>query len=146
MRSPIKSLLNIKIWREDEAKSRFAILLRELAAEEKRLYDLEEEFAGTGKKMECDADELVDVEEIKRLNNYMERVLVEIHKQRRVISDKAKHVEIARNALVEASKEKKVFEKLDEKNTAAVKKEFERKEQIGTDEHAVTGHNRKSKG
>ena len=145
MRNPIKSLLNIKIWKEDEAKSRFAVLLRELASEEKRLYDLEEEITGTGKKMECDADELVDVEEIKRLNKYMERVLLEIHKQRRTISDKAKHVEIARIALVEASKEKKVFEKLDEKNKAALKKEFERKEQIGTDEHAVTGHNRKTK-
>ena len=143
MRTPIKSLLNIKRWREDEAKSRFAVLLRELAAEEKRLFDLEEEVTGVGKKMECDMDELVDVEEIKRLNDYMERVLLEIHKQRRVVSDKVKHVEIARNALAEASKEKRTFEKLDEKNKAALKKEFERKEQIGTDEHAVTGHNRK---
>ncbi len=143
MRTPLKSLLNLKRWKEDEAKNRFAILLKELAAEEKRLYDLEDKYNLTGKKLECSTDELVNIEEIKKLSEYLEHLLIKIQHQKKVISEKEKQVENARKHLVEASKEKKIFEKLDEKQKSASKKESKRKEQIRTDEHAATGHHRK---
>ncbi|MCL4536495.1 MAG: flagellar export protein FliJ [Nitrospirae bacterium] len=143
MRTPLESLLNIKRWKEDEAKNRFAILLKELSVEEKRLYDLEEQYNSVSKKLECNTDELVNIDEIRKLNEYLEHLLIRIHQQKKVIADKEKQVEESRRSLVEASKEKKIFEKLDEKQKSASKKELKRKEQIGTDEHAATGHHRK---
>lgn len=143
MRTPLESLLNLKRWKEDEAKNHFAILLKELAAEEKRLYDLEGNYNLTGKKLECGADELVNIDEIKKLSEYLEHLLIKIQHQKKVISEKEKQADNARKHLVEASKEKKTFEKLDERHKSAVKKESQRKEQIRTDEHAVTGHHRK---
>lgn len=143
MRTPLESLLNIKRWKEDEAKNRFAILLKELSVEEKRLYDLEEQYNSVSKKLECNTDELVNIDEIRKLNEYLEHLLIRIHQQKKVIADKEKQVEESRRSLVEASKEKKIFEKLDEKQKSASKKELKSKEQIGTDEHAATGHHRK---
>lgn len=138
----LESLLNLKIWKEDEAKNRFAVLLKELAVEEKRLSELEGRYGAISKKLEC-TDELVNIDEIKRLNEYLEHLLIRIHQQKKVIAEKERQVEDARKALVEASKEKKIFEKLDERHKTALKKEHKRKEQIGTDEHAVTGYYRK---
>ncbi len=142
MRTPLESLLNLKIWKEDEAKNRFAIFLKELAAEERRLHELEDQYSSTGKRLEC-TDELVNIDKIKRLNEYLEHLLIRIHQQKKVIAERERQVEDARKALVDASKEKKIFEKLDERHKSALKKEHKRKEQIGTDEHAVTGHHRR---
>lgn len=142
----LESLLNLKIWKEDEAKNRFAVLLKELATEERRLCELEDRYSSTGKELAIkteDTDELVNIDEIKRLNEYLEHLLIRIHRQKKVIAEKERQVEDARKALVEASKEKKIFEKLDERHKFALKKEHKRKEQIGIDEHAVTGHHRK---
>lgn len=143
MRTPLESLLNIKQWKEDEAKNRFAVLLKELAVEEKRLYDLEEQYNSISKKLECNTDDLVNIDEIRKLNEYLEHLLIRIHQQKKVIADKENQVEESRRDLVEASKEKKIFEKLDERHKTALKKEQNKKEQIRTDEHAVTGHHRK---
>lgn len=143
MRTPIECLLNIKCWTEDEARNFFALQLKELAAEERHLLNFEAQYNATSKKLECGPDEPVDISEFMKLNEYLERLLVKIHHQIKVIAEKERQVEIARKALVEATKEKKVFEKLDEKHKEGVKAELRRKEQIGTDEHAVTGHNRK---
>ena len=143
MRTPIECLLNIKSWTEDEAKNFFALQLKELAVEEKHLLNFEAQYDTTSKKLECSPDEPVNISEFMKLNEYLEHLLVKIQHQIRVIAEKERQVEIARKALVEATKEKKVFEKLDEKHKEAVKAEYRRKEQIGADEHAVTGHNRK---
>ncbi|BCB96470.1 hypothetical protein JZK55_13920 [Dissulfurispira thermophila] len=138
----LESLLNLKIWKEDEAKNRFAALLKELAAEEKKLVELEGRYSTIGRKLEC-TDEMVNIDEIKRLNEYLEHLLIGIHHQKRVIAEKERQVEEARKALIEASKEKRIFEKLDERHKTALKKEHKRKEQIRTDEHAGMGHYRK---
>ena len=143
MKTPIESLLNIKLWQEDEAKNFFAVTLKELAVEEKQLLNFEHQYNTTSKKLECGPDEAVNVSEFLKLNEYLEQLLVRIHRQIKVIAEKERLVELARKALIEATKEKKVFEKLDEKHKNLIKADSRRKEQIGTDEHAVTGHNRK---
>ncbi len=140
----IESLLNLKRWSEDEAKQKFALVLKELDVEEKRLLGLEEQYRSAGRKFESASSELIDIAEIRRLNYYLEHVLAGIRRQKKVIELKEIQVETARKALHEASKEKKTFEKLDEKQKSALLKEFKRKEQIGTDEHAGIRHARKT--
>ncbi len=70
----IESLLNLKRWNEDEAKQRFAFMLGELVEEEKRLLGLEEHYKETEKKFESATNELIDISEIKKLNEYLEHV------------------------------------------------------------------------
>jgi flagellar export protein FliJ len=135
-------MLNLKRWSEDEAKQKFALVLKELDAEEKRLLGLEEQYRHAGRKFESASKELIDIAEIKRLNYYLEYVLARIRRQKEVIELKETQVEAARKALQEASKEKKTFEKLDEKQKSALIKELKRKERIGTDEHAGIRHAR----
>ncbi len=141
----IESLLNLKRWSEDEAKQKFALVLKELDVEEKRLLGLEDQYRRAGRKFESASKELIDISEIKRLNYYLEHVLDRIRLQKEVIELKEIQVETARKALQEASKEKKTFEKLDEKQKSALRKEVKRKEQIGTDEHAGMRHVRRAK-
>jgi len=139
----IESLLNLKRWNEDEAKQRFAIVLKELAVEEKRLLGLEESYEEAGHRFEEASGELIDIDEIKKLNAYLEHLVRGITRQKKAIELKEVQVEAARKALQEASKEKKTFEKLDEKQKKRRRKEAQKKEQIGTDEHAGIGHDRK---
>jgi len=138
--SAIESLLNLKRWSEDEAKQKFAVVLKELEAEEKRLVGLEEEYRHADRKFESASNELIDIAEIRRLNYYLEHVLARIRRQKKVIELKEIEMEKVRKALQEASKEKKTFEKLDEKQKSALRKEFKRKEQLGTDGHAGIRH------
>ncbi|MFZ5998187.1 MAG: flagellar export protein FliJ [Nitrospirota bacterium] len=141
MRSPVESLLNLKRWKEDEAKNRFALLLRELATEEAKLHKLEEQYQSLSTRF-GGADELINIDEIKRLNEHLEHLLSTIQRQKSILADKEREVEAARRHLADASKDKKIFERLDEKQKHLMEKELRRKEQIGTDEHAVNGHNR----
>ena len=142
----IESLLNIKRWSEDEAKQKLALVLKELDAEENRLLGLEEQYGEGAMKFDSASNELIDIAEIKRLNYYLEHILGGIQRQKEVVRLKETQVETARKALEEASKEKKTFEKLDEKQKKALSKEFKRKEQIGTDEHAGIRHARRTRG
>ena len=138
----IRSLLGLKRWREDEAKNRFALLLRDLGAEEKRLAHMEGQFKSVSGRLEFKADEPVDIGEIGKLNEYLGHLGERIRRQKKVIEGKERRVEEARNNLVDATKERKIFERLDEKQREAMEKEYRRKEQIRTDEHAATRHRR----
>ncbi|MBF0505306.1 MAG: flagellar export protein FliJ [Nitrospirae bacterium] len=141
--SAIESLLNLKRFKEDEARQQFALMLRELEVEEKRLIGLEELYDETGRKFESAANELIEVSEIRKLNRFLESLLDKIQHQKEVIVLKERQVEESRKLLEEASKEKKTFEKLDEKQKDLLNKEIRRKEQIRTDENAVIRHARK---
>jgi flagellar export protein FliJ len=142
----LKSILNLKEWKEDEAKNRLAALIRDLDAEEKRFIVLEEQYnflAAQRFNEKFNDSEPVNIDEIKKLNEYLENLLIKIHRQKKVIADKEKQVEDARRHVIEASREKKIFKRLDEKNEAVLKMDKKRKEQALTDEHAGTGHQRK---
>lgn len=120
----------------------FALRLKELAVEEKRFLDLEEQYRDTDRKFEAASNELIDVDEIRRLTEFLGHMLVRIRRQKEVISAKEMRVEEARKMLQEASKEKQTFEKLDKKQKNKIREEILRKEQIGTDEHAGIRHGR----
>ncbi|MCL4493006.1 MAG: flagellar export protein FliJ, partial [Nitrospirae bacterium] len=120
MSGAIKSLLSIKKWKEDEAKNMFAVFIKELDTEEKRLLSLEEQFQATRQRLECSINELININELKRLNEYLDHVLAKIERQKKEVVEKEKQVEEARNVLVDATKDRKIFEKLDEKQRDAL--------------------------
>ena len=142
--SAIESLLSIKRWKEDEAKQQFAHFLRELVLEEKRLQGLEEKYKEAEKNFESVSNKSVEISEIRKLNRYLEHLVERIRYQKKVIALKESQVEEARKLLQEASKEKKTFERLDEKQKDSFNKSERRKEQIRIDENAVIRHARKT--
>jgi flagellar export protein FliJ len=142
----LKSILNLKEWKEDEAKNLLAALIRDLVDEEKRFIAFEEQYnflAAQRFNGKFNDGESTNIDEIKKLNEYLENLLIKIHRQKKVIADKEKQVEDARKHVIEASKEKKIFKRLDEKHKTVLKIDKNRKEQTLTDEHAGTGHQRK---
>ncbi|TAN44326.1 MAG: flagellar export protein FliJ [Nitrospirae bacterium] len=146
MATPIESLLNLKKWEEDEAKNRFAMRLKELAVEEGILARLEQDYALSAQKVKNCSDEPKTIDKLQELLVFIEGLLYRIHSQEEVIKIKGLEVERARLLLTEATKERKTFEKLDERQKDIIKKDMERKEQKITDEHASARHGRKQGG
>lgn len=138
MSAIIESLLKIKRWSEDDAKNKFALILKELFVEEQRLADLEHQYKGVVTKIKSEARMEIEIDKLKKMHEYSEHMLNMIKMQKRVVAAKEADVEIARKILSEATKDKKVFEKLDEKHKNAEKSEYKKNEQKRTDEHAVS--------
>lgn len=145
MKTTVTNLLGLKRWQEDEAKNIFASLLKSLDLEEKLLYEFESMHLKICETLHLKSNEFINIDDIKKQNEYLEYLLYMIHRQKKVIAQKEKEIENARRLLAEATKEKKIFERLDEKHREVIKKEIIKTEQAATDEHAVTGHIRKKK-
>ncbi|HSW63283.1 MAG TPA: flagellar export protein FliJ [Dissulfurispiraceae bacterium] len=143
MSTSIQSLLGLKRWKEDELKSLFALLTKELHAEEEKLNNLESRHAFMGVNIEGGGDELVDIAEIRLVQDYTEHLVLQIRRQQSVIADKQKQVDEARAFLLDAAKERKTFERLDEKQRQAAAQEQQRREQNDADERAVITYGRK---
>lgn len=142
MTRSLESLLNLKRWREDEVKSLFALLLKELAIEEEKLEALEAHHGLISRKLCEGSDEMVDIEDIRRLQQYSEQLVMQIQHQREAVEAQDRKVEDARALLMEVSKERKTYERLDEKMRLALEQEELRKEQTDADERASTQHGR----
>ena len=145
MTTPLESLLSLKRWREDEAKNQFAVLLRELIKEEQNLHRTENQYSAVSERLESSMSELVNIDEIKRLNEYLGSLLIKSHLQRGVISEKERLVKDARKLLVGASTEKKIIERLNDKRKTLIEDKNRRNEQAVTDESVAAGHIRKTR-
>ncbi|MCX8070770.1 MAG: flagellar FliJ family protein [Thermodesulfovibrionales bacterium] len=136
MPSTIENLLNLKTWTEDEVKSRFAIALRDLAIEEDilrgyegKLNEIEEVFKN---QKEGNVD-LLKIEELLAHQNYL---IKKIEEQRKTIIKKEEIAEKIRLELVEATREKRIFQRLLDKEREKMTKKLQRLEQINIDESA----------
>ncbi|MDX9714364.1 MAG: flagellar export protein FliJ [Dissulfurispiraceae bacterium] len=136
MSTIIESLLKIKRWTEDDAKNKFAEILKALSAEEHRLAELEQQYKSIVLRIKSEAGMEIDIDKLKKMHEYSEHMLSKIQLQKIVVLAKEADVETARKILTEATKDKKIFEKLDEKEKTAIKAEHKKNEQIRTDEHA----------
>lgn len=136
MSTPLQGLLNLKRWEEDEAKARFAMRLKDLSTAEAELRDMEDSFTDTGLKMEEAARNETTMQQMAAFQAYLSFLLDAIHRGERAVKLKEAAVEAARKELLEAARERKTFERLEEKRAAEVEKEQLRKERILSDEHA----------
>lgn len=143
MSTSIRSLLGLKRWKEDELKSLFALLIRELHAEEEKLETLESQHAIIGASHNNGGDELVDIAEIRRMQDYAEHLVLQVRRQRAVIAAKQNQVDEARAFLLDATKERKTFERLDDKQRRDAEQDQQRREQNDADERAVITYGRR---
>ncbi len=139
---PLQNVLNMKEKLEEQAKNEYSqanMRLHEAEDEEERLKKRQAEAED---KLREVLDESLDVMEIKKREDAVEILKVYVKEQHLVVIKCARDVEIAREKLNEAMKERKTFEKLREHAFEDFVKEQNQIEQKEIDELVSYRHGR----
>ena len=139
---PLQNILTVKEKLEEQAKNEFSqanLRLRDAEEEEQRLRDREQDAEETLRQT---LSESLDVMEIKKCEDAVEILKVYVKEQHLVVIRCAREVEIAREKLNEAMKERKTFEKLKEHAFEDFVKELNLQEQKEVDELVSYRHGR----
>lgn len=131
-----QSILDIKIRLEDLKKAKLGEATEVLNLEMEKLMILVNEKKNQFKLMKEKSNKGFTPKELISYNNYMERLKKSISIQEKVVEKAREAVEKARIELVNAAKERKMFETLKEKKMEEYWEEYYRKEQITLDEVA----------
>jgi len=140
MKTPLESLLSLKRWEEDEAKNIFAEARKDLDEQEKRLARLEENFRVLRERMQYTDKGAVTIDEIQKLNRHMEHLFGLLQNQKLSVTASKNRLDEAMQILTKAAKERKTYEKVDERQKESERGERKKKERRGIDEHAVMRH------
>lgn len=129
-----QSILNLKIRIEDQKKSKYGEANEELKRQRDKLNVLLEEREHQYNLMREKGKEGLTPKDLIVYNNYMERLKKSIEIQTTIVKKAEKDVEKARLELVEAAKQRKMFETLKEKKLEEYWEEYYKKEQAQLDE------------
>jgi len=129
-----QSILDLKIRLEDQKKSKYGEANEELKRQKDKLNVLLEEREYQYNLMREKGKNGVTPKELIIYNNYMERLKKSIEIQNVVVEKAKKAVEQARLELVEAAKQRKMFETLKEKKLEEYWEDYYKKEQAQLDE------------
>ena len=135
-----QSILDLKARLEDQKKAKLGEVTEILNQEVDKLTILNDEKKKQFKLMKEKNNTGFTPKELISYNNYMERLKKSISIQEMVVEKARQAVEKARQELIVASKERKMFEKLKEKKLEEYWEEYYRKEQITLDEIASYRH------
>ena len=141
-RFKLQNILNMKEKLEEQAKNEYSqanMRLREAEEEEERLKTRQAKAEGEPDKL---LRETLDVMKIKQGEDAVEILKVYVRQQHLVVIQCAREVEIAREKLNEAMKERKTFEKLREHAFEDFLKEVNLAEQKEVDELVSYRHGR----
>ena len=130
----LQNSLNMKEKLEDQAKNDFAhanLRLQEAVAEREAL---EQRLDAEKQKLQQDISAALDIGKIRQRENAVEILRMYVRQQTLVVLQREKEVEVAREQLNEAMKERKTFEKLREKAFDAFLEEEKQREQKEVDE------------
>lgn len=129
-----QSILDLKIRLEDQKKSKYGEANEELKRQKDKLNVLYEERAHQYELMREKGRTGVTPKDLIIYNNYMDRLKRSIEIQLVVVAQAKKNVEKARLELVEAAKQRKMFETLKEKKLEEYWEDYYKKEQAQLDE------------
>ena len=130
----MQNILNMKEKLEDQEKNNFAqanLRLQEAVAEQE---ELEQRLAEAKKKLQQEVSGALDVRTIRSREDAVEILRMYVRQQILVVKQREKEVDVAREHLNEAMKERKTFEKLREKALEAFLAEENLREQKEVDE------------
>lgn len=133
-RFPMQNILNMKEKLEEQAKNEYGQANARLLAEEKKLEHLNNRLEDARLQLKNVLREVLSMTEIHKRENAVVILKGYVKQQQLVVKRCEKEVEIAREKLTEAMKERKIFEKLREKSFDEFMKEEGRKEQKEVDE------------
>jgi len=129
-----QSILDLKTRIEDQKKSKYGEANAELNRQQEKLDVLFDERTYQIELMREKGKNGVTPKELIVYNNYMERLKRSIEIQKVVVDRAKKAAEQARLELVEAAKQRKMFETLKEKQMEEYWEDYYRKEQAQLDE------------
>ncbi|MCD6310750.1 MAG: flagellar export protein FliJ [Candidatus Eremiobacteraeota bacterium] len=141
----LQSVLDLKIQIEDEEKEKLAKLNAEKAREEMILRGLQEAKVETTRVFKDKQRGELDIVELKQYEAHLKKLEYMIVNQRLRIKELEIKIEEQRQVVIEASKERKTFEKLKDKHKEAFIKEMEMEERKFIDELAITRYRRGEK-
>lgn len=133
-RFPMQNILNMKEKLEEQAKNEYGQANARLLAEEKKLEQLNYRLEDARLQLKNVLIEILSMTEIHKRENAIVILKGYVKQQQLVVKRCEKEVEIAREKLTEAMKERKIFEKLREKAFEEFIKEEGRREQKEVDE------------
>lgn len=133
-RFPMQNILNMKEKLEEQAKNEYGQANARLLAEEKKLEQLNNRLEAARLQLKNVLVEILSMTEIHKRENAIVTLKGYVKQQQLVVKRCEKEVEIAREKLTEAMKERKIFEKLREKAFDEFIKEEGRREQKEVDE------------
>lgn len=133
-RFPMQNILNMKEKLEEQAKNEYGQANARLLAEEKKLEQLNNRLEDARLQLKNVLREVLSMTEIHKRENAVVILKWYVKQQQLVVKRCEKEVEIAREKLTEAMKERKIFEKLREKAFDEFMKEEGRREQKEVDE------------
>lgn len=129
-----QSILDLKTRLEDQKKSKYGEANEELKRQKDKLNVLFEERNYQFELMRNKGKKGLTPKELITYNNYIERLKRSIEIQNVVVENARKAAEKARLELVEAAKQRKMFETLKEKKLEEYWEEYYKKEQLALDE------------
>lgn len=129
-----ESVLKSKKIIVDELAAKTARAQRILQLEQKKLENLKKKETSCIQEMALIQVGTVKPDEIHRCHRYLQQLGKAIAEQEKLISEIARRVDMLREMLVEAEKERKIFEKLDEKEREEFLRDFSKKERAFLDE------------
>ena len=130
----LQNILNIKEKLEEQAKNEYSqanLLLQEASAKREQL---EERLEEEKRRLQEDISDSLNVREIRERENAVEIFRMYVRQQILVVMQREKEVEVAREHLNEAMKERKTFEKLREHAFEKFRLEENLREQKEVDE------------
>lgn len=138
----LQPVLHHRRKKEDIFKKELADIKRLFEIEKSVLEDLEKRLANLHTELREKQRSSLDSSEAVAYSNYIDRVERDIEMQAIKLTEIAGEVRRAQERLIKASKDKKILEKLYDKQYEEFKKELERIEQGLIDEIATIRHNR----
>ncbi len=133
-RFPLQNILNMKEKLEDQAKNEYGQAHAKLLREQELLDMILARHAQAQQELKQMLSEVLSVPEVQRKENAVDILKSYVEQQQLVVKRCEKQLEIAREKLTEAMKERKIFEKLREKALEEFRKEEGIKEQKEVDE------------
>lgn len=134
MPTTFETLLNLRLWQEDEAKSYLASALRELSEAEYELAVLNQRYADLSRQAQEKSNTTLFSEDYHRYSAEIEYLLKEIENKEKLVKEKEAVVATARELLNEAVVQRKIFQRLVQKQKDQKQKELLKKEQNSADE------------
>lgn len=139
----LDSYLGLKEKLEEQKKNEYGKAMSKLDEEEMFLFDLNQKLGGLYLDLKMEMKNHIDSNEIKNYNEYISLTKKEIRQQEKVIEDTKLLVEQIRLELVEAVKDRKILDKLKEKDYMEYRKEELLAEQKVTDEIVSYQYNKR---
>jgi flagellar FliJ protein len=139
----LETVLNVKERREEQLKHELMKLQALKIQEEQLLAEVKEKRAYISKQKSDENKKGTDIQSLIHFEQYLGVLLKKIDDTKKSIKVLGEKADIKREEVVEASREKKVFEKLKEKQYTEFQRVVIQNEQKMLDEMAVAKFNRK---